>query len=168
MPRYSEEHKAAVLSKLLPPQNRSVVAVSAEEGISNVTLYSWLKKCRQQGVPVPGQRNNGEDWTAEAKLAVVIETAPLSEAEVSAYCRKKGLYAEQIQRWKEACLHGANGQQDRQKAVQKQQKETRKTIKRLQAEIQRKDRALAETAALLVLSKKLEALYATDQDNEDS
>ena len=52
MPRYSKERKAAVLKKLLPPQNRSVVQVAAEEGISDVTLYSWLKQCRQQGVPV--------------------------------------------------------------------------------------------------------------------
>ena len=49
MPRYSEERKAAVLKKLLPPQNRSVVQVAAEEGISDVTLYNWLKQCRQQG-----------------------------------------------------------------------------------------------------------------------
>ncbi|TNC79347.1 MAG: IS3 family transposase, partial [Oleiphilus sp.] len=56
MPRYSEERKTAVLKKLLPPQNRSVVSVAAEEGISDVTLYSWLKQCRQQGMPVPGNR----------------------------------------------------------------------------------------------------------------
>lgn len=46
MPRYSEERKAAVLNKLLPPQNRSVVSVAAEEGISDVTLHSWLKQCQ--------------------------------------------------------------------------------------------------------------------------
>ena len=54
MPRYSEELKTAVLKKLLPPQNRSVVQVAAEEGISDVTLYSWLKQCRQQGVACAG------------------------------------------------------------------------------------------------------------------
>lgn len=78
MPRYSNERKAAVLNKLLPPHNRTVVSVSAEEGISDVTLYSWLKQCRQQGMPVPGNRNNGDDWSPEAKLAAVIETAPMS------------------------------------------------------------------------------------------
>ncbi len=77
MPRYSEERKAAVLKKLLPPQNRSVVQVAAEEGISDVTLYSWLKQCRQQGMPVPGYRNAGDDGSPEAKLAVVIETTSL-------------------------------------------------------------------------------------------
>jgi len=97
MPSYSEELKAAVLKKLLPPQNRSVVQVAAEEGISDVTLYSWSKHCRQQGVPVPSYRNHGDDGSPEAKLAVVIETASMSEAEpeLSAYCRQKGLYSEQ-------------------------------------------------------------------------
>ena len=70
MPRYSEERKAAVLKKLLPPQNRSVVSVAAEEGISEVTLYNWLKQCRQQGVPVPGYRNAGDDWSPEASGAL--------------------------------------------------------------------------------------------------
>jgi transposase-like protein len=62
MPRYSDERNAAVLKKLLPPQNRSVVSVAAEEGIFDATLYSWLKQCREQGMLVPGNRNTGEDW----------------------------------------------------------------------------------------------------------
>lgn len=168
MPRYSEERKAAVLKKLLPPMNRTVVSVSAEEGISDVTLYSWLKQCRQKGMPVPGNRNTGEDWSPEAKLAVVIETAAMSEAELGAYCREKGLYPELVQRWKEACLQGAGMQTDQEKAAQKQQRESRKTIKNLKTEVRRKDRALAETTSLLVLSKKLEALYGEDPDNEDN
>ncbi|MFC4876671.1 IS3 family transposase [Microbulbifer halophilus] len=163
MPRYSEERKAAVLKKLLPPMNRTVVSVSAEEGISDVTLYSWLKQCRQKGMPVPGNRNTGEDWSPEAKLAVVIETAAMSEAELGAYCREKGLYPELVQRWKEACLQGAGMQTDQEKAAQKQQRESRKTIKNLKTEVRRKDRALAETTSLLVLSKKLEALYGEDR-----
>lgn len=168
MPRYSEERKAAVLKKLLPPVNRTVVSVATEEGIADVTLYNWLKQCRQRGVPVPGNRPIGEDWSPDAKLAVVIETATMSEAELSAYCREKGLYPEQVQRWKEACLQGAGMQENREKAAQKQQKDSRKTIKKLKAEVRRKDRALAETTSLLVLSKKLEALYGEDSDNEDS
>ena len=94
MPRYSKERKAAVLKKLLPPENRSVASVAAEEGIANATLYGWLKTCRQQGLPVPGKRKTGDEWSADAKLAVVIETAPLSETELGAYCREKGVYPE--------------------------------------------------------------------------
>ncbi len=91
----------------------------------------------------------------------------MSEAEVSAYCREKGLYPEQVQRWKEACLQGAGLEDDRQKAVQKQQREARKTIKKLKSEVRRKEKALAETTSLLVLSKKLDALYGEDSDSSE-
>jgi transposase-like protein len=117
---------------------------------------------------VPGYRNAGDDWSPDAKLAVVIETASMSEAELGAYCRQKGLYSEQVQRWKEACLHGTGLQEGQEKAVQKQQRDARKTIKKLKAEVRRKDRVLAETTSLLVLSKKLEALYGVDSDSEDN
>lgn len=166
MPRYSQERKATVLKKLLPPHNRTVVSVAAEEGIADVTLYNWLKQCRQQGVPVPGQSRTGDDWSAEARLAVVIETAPMSETELSTYCREKGLFPEQVQQWKEACLQGAGSQPARQKEAEANDRKYRKKIKRLEAEVNRKDKALAETTALLVLSKKLEALYGKDPDNE--
>jgi hypothetical protein len=92
----------------------------------------------------------------------------MSEAELGAYCRQKGLYPEQVQRWKEACLHGTGLQEGQEKTAQKQQRDARKTIKKLKAEVRRKDRVLAETTSLLVLSKKLEALYGEDPDSEDN
>jgi transposase-like protein len=165
VPRYSKERKAAVLKKLLPPHNRSVASVATEEGISDATLYSWLKQCREKGVPVPGYTHNDSEWSPDAKLAVVIETATLSETELGAYCREKGLYPEQIQQWKAACRQGADNQENQQKVAQKQRKEDRKTIKQLKAEVRRKDRALAETTSLLVLSKKLDALYGEDPNS---
>ncbi|MFK4754858.1 hypothetical protein, partial [Oceanobacter antarcticus] len=39
-----------------------------EEGISDVTLYSWLKLCRQDGVPVPGNQPTADTWSPDAKL----------------------------------------------------------------------------------------------------
>ena len=162
MPRYSAERKDAVLKKLLPPHNRSVASVATEEGISEAALYNWLKQCREKGVPVPSYTQGDNEWLPDAKLAVVIETAPMSETELGAYCREKGLYPEQIQQWKAACLQGAGQQEEQAKATQKQRKEDRKTIKQLKAEVRRKDKALAETTSLLVLSKKLEALYSDD------
>ena len=116
---------------------------------------------------MPGNRKTADDWSADAKLAVVIETAYLSETEIGTYCREKGLYPEQVQRGKEACLQGAGTQENRDKAVQKQQRDDRRTIKTLKAEVRRKDRVLAETTSLLVLSKKLEALYGEAPNNED-
>ena len=86
MPRYSEERKAAVLSKLLLPTNRTVVSVSAEEGIAEGNLYIWLKLRRNRGRPVPCHRKTAADWSPDAKLATVPETAPRAEKERSIYC----------------------------------------------------------------------------------
>ncbi len=77
MPSYSEEHKASVLKKVLPSHNQSVAEVSREEGISDTTLHNWRTQAKQQGIPVPGSGKTSDQWSAEAKLAVVIETAAL-------------------------------------------------------------------------------------------
>ncbi len=92
MKRISPERKASVLAKLLPPYNMTVSAVAQMEGISEATLYNWRNQAKQEGKPVPGADKNSEQWPVEARFAVIVETATLSEAEVAEYCRKKGLY----------------------------------------------------------------------------
>jgi transposase-like protein len=96
VPRYSDERKAAVLAKLSPPHSVTVAALALEEGISDQTLYNWRTQAREEGRPVPGSKAKSDQWSAEAKLATVIETATLSEEEFSQYCREKGLYPEQF------------------------------------------------------------------------
>jgi len=160
MPRYSSERKAAVLNKLLPPHNQSVTDVSAAEGINQSTLYNWLSNSRENGAPVPGSKaSHAEQWSGEAKLAVVLETLPMNEAEKSAYCREKGLYPEQIERWRQSMIAGASGQNSDSEPL----KAARNEIKQLKRKVDRKDKALAESAALLVLSKKFQALWE-DED----
>lgn len=75
MARYSEERKEAVLSKLLPPYSMTVAELARQEGISEPTLYTWRNKAKSEGRPVPGRKATSEQWSAEAKLATVIETA---------------------------------------------------------------------------------------------
>ena len=104
MARYSSERKEAVLKKMLPPLNMSISQVSEQEGISAQTLYNWRYTAKKLGKPVPGQTPTTEDWSSETKLAVIIETATLSESELSQYCREKGLYPQQVKRWKQECL----------------------------------------------------------------
>ncbi|MCX2834838.1 transposase [Microbulbifer thermotolerans] len=141
MPRYSTERKAAVLKKLLPPENRSIPEVAAEEGISEGTLYNWRQQARERGIPVPGSGKQSEDWSAEAKFAVVVETASLSEAELSAYCRSKGLYPERVRAWKEAFIQGALSDAERRKRHQEETRKTKRRIKELEKELRRKDKA---------------------------
>lgn len=165
MPRYSEERKRAVLKKLLPPHNQPVSEVAREEGISEATLYNWRTQAKQQGIPVPGSGKTSDNWSAEAKLAVVIETAALSESELSEYCRQKGLYPEQVKEWKAACIQAQLSEAERRKQEHEQAKKDKKRIKELERELNRKEKALAETAALLVLRKKLNALWGEKEDD---
>ena len=160
MPRFSPERKLAVLEKLLPPHNFSVNQVAEQEGISVAALYNWRKTARLEGKPVPGSRNpTPEDWPSEAKFAVVMETASLNEAELAEYCRAKGLYSEQIGRWKAAACEGLS-QPKKTPPSQLNHREIRK----LKRQLARKDKALAEAAALLILQKKFQALWE-DEDN---
>jgi len=165
MPRYSEERKAAVVKKMLPPHNQPVSEVAESEGISQGTLYNWRSQAKQQGMPVPGSGKKSENWSAEAKLAVVIETSVLSESELSGYCRQKGLYPEQVKEWKTACLQGQLSDVERRKQEREQAKRDKKRIKELERELNRKEKALAEAAALLVLRKKLTALWGEKEDD---
>ena len=166
MKRYSPERKEAVLKKLAPPNNLSVPELAQQEGIAVGTLYNWRSQARLKGMPVPGPSKTSDDWSTQAKFAVVVETATLSEAELSQYCREKGLYPEQVAAWKQNCLEGFDSAPARQKKELKQSKADRKRVKHLEKELRRKDKALAEAAAILVLRKKLNAFYG-DESEED-
>ena len=160
MPRYSEERKAAVLKKLLPPYNRPIPDVAREEGISTGTLYNWRKQSISSGAVVPGSgKATTEAWSAQAKFATVVETASMNEHQVSEYCRGKGLYPEQIRQWRKACIEGAESLEQQRKAQQQAKRQEARKIKQLERELRRKEKALAETTALLVLRKKLDALW---------
>ena len=169
MARYSEEFKMSVIQKMMPPNNVPVSQLVRETGISDSTLYTWRKKVLSQGVPVPGDGKSPDQWTPENKLAVVIETAALNQAELAEYCRKKGLFVEQIEQWKAACVAGFSAKADnhskQRKALAEEQKADKTIIKKLERELQRKDKALAETAALLVLTKKAQEIWGVPEDD---
>jgi transposase-like protein len=107
MPRYSVEFKAKVFEKMMPPDARTVADVHRETGVSEPTLYAWRREFQNRGHAVPADPANAESWSGRDKLAVVIETAALNEQALSEYCRRKGLYPEQIERWKEAAMAGS-------------------------------------------------------------
>jgi len=164
--RYSPEHRDALLKKLLPPFNMTVAELARQEGVSEQTLYNWRKHAKAEGAAVPGDKNRTEDWPAEAKLAVVIETAALSEIELSEYCRSKGLYPAQVQGWRQACLTGQQSSREQRLNEQVQARADKKRIKELERELRRKEKALAEAAALLVLRKKLDAFWVNDSEED--
>jgi transposase-like protein len=159
--KYSQEFKDSLIARMLPPENASVPDLVRETGVPRDTLYTWRRKYRHRQGPVAGAPHNHRHFSQDEKLAIIIESASLNEVELGEYCRSKGLYPEQISGWKKAFVasEAAPAKAERE---QLRQKDT--TIKTLQRELNRKEKALAEAAALLVLEKKLQALL---EDRED-
>ena len=161
---YSEERKQSVLAKLCPPNNRSIREVAAEEGISEATLYNWRRHARERGALYPDAGADPEGWSARDKFAAVVETAAMNEAERGEYCRSHGLYPQQLSDWRLACERANDWAEDQKLNQARQDREQRRQIRNLERELTRKEKALAETAALLVLSKKARAIWGEGED----
>jgi transposase-like protein len=129
---YSTERRAAVLKKLEPPNAVPLRQLAKDEGISEATLHTWRRDARSQGRLLPDADAGPDGWTSRDKFAAVLETAALNEVDLAAYCRQRGLYAEQI--------------------------------KALERDLARKEKALAEAAALLVLRKNAAAIWGDGED----
>ncbi|RBO98149.1 transposase [Rossellomorea aquimaris] len=162
--RYSQEQKEAIVKRMMPPNNEAVAQISKEEGITEVTLYKWRKEARAAGVATPGNGQTSDKWSSQDKFLIVMETFAMNETELAEYCRKKGLYREQIEAWRTVCLQ-ANGQvYDQSKQLKGSLKEEQKRAKQLEKELQKKEKALAEAAALLLLRKKAQAIWGDDEE----
>ena len=161
--KYTDERKEAVLSKLLAPHSRTIASLAEEEGISTATLYSWRNQARQSGRLLPDNSAEPEGWSSRDKFNAVLETAALSEAELAEYCRQRGLYVEQIQRWRASCEQANDRAASAARGDSEAVKTERKRARELERELRRKEAALAETAALLVLRKKARAIWG-DED----
>ena len=161
---YSLERKEAVLKKMLPPNNRSITALAEEEGISDATLYNWRQQARNKGRLMPDSDNTPEGWVSRDKFAAVLETAALNEAEKAEYCRQRGLYPEQLDAWRTACEQANDWSRASDKQAKAAGRAYRKKVRQLEKDLARKEKALAEAAALLILRKKLNAMFEEEEE----
>ena len=95
---------------------------------------------------------------------MVLESAGLNETELGEYCRRKGVYVEQIREWRAACEQANASTQERSRLEREQSKAARQRIRNLERERKRDKAALAEAAALLLLRKKAEAIWGKGED----
>lgn len=173
---YSDSFRTKLVQKMLLPNARPVSALAREAGVPEGTLFRWKKEIILGGMSAhrPDDKTSPptkppHQWSAEEKLAVVLEAAAVPEAELGAFLRRRGLHAAQLAEWRKqvseaavAAFRGGGGKADR-KAASVQARRVRD----LEREVRRKDKALAEAAALLILKKKAQAIWGDEDDNTD-
>lgn len=164
MARYSDEFKYSILQKLMPPENQTVIEVARETGLAKSTIFKWQKEAKAKGLPVPSNKPEPERWSTQDKFLIVVETASLTETQLAEYCRSKGLYVEQVKAWRDACMQANGGVAQEATRLQRELRDKERDNKKLERELRRKEAALAETAALLVLRKKANAIWGDGED----
>ena len=146
--KYSKEFKQSIIIKMLPPNHQSISQLIQETGTPEGTLKKWRSEMRKDGFTAPAGVKQSKKWSARDKFSIVIEIAALSEIKLAEYCRKKGLYVEQVKSWQDNCLH-ANGESFKSYLQENAVKKKRKKLKQV-----RKKAGLAETAAIIDARKK--------------
>ena len=147
MARYGQAFKDRAVARLLPPESAALEVVARDVGIGAGTLERWREDAQSRPA-------RGRAWTAGARLEAVITTAAMSEVDKGAWCREHGVYPVELDKWRASCAT-ALADPEELRASPQATRADRKRIKQLERDLLRKDRALAETAALLVLSKNL-------------
>jgi transposase len=161
MGEYNEGFKAAMVKKLAAGA-KSATSLSMEVGVSQSTLSRWLREHATlgSGGTMSGKKA-ARNWTAQQKLSAVLEYEGLSEEARGKFLREKGLYSAELERWREQMLQALSGG-GKAKGAEKAR------IRDLESELRRKEKALAETAALLVLKKKAQAIWGDSEDGKSS
>lgn len=156
--RYSLTFRNSVLRKVLPPENRSVYQVAKEAGVSPITIHSWMSKLRDGKMELDPEGGDPppRDWSPAQKFKLLIEGRQIPAEQRGEWLRTNGLHSEHLSLWEQEL---ANIMTDRQHDLKAQNRDLKKQVKDLENELTRKEKAMAEVVALLVLKKKLDAKY---------
>ena len=98
--RYTKEFREKAIVRMMPPNNETVKSISEDLGVSAQSLYKWRQKARVEGNAAPGNGQTSARWSSEDKFLIVLDTYAMNQVELAEYCRKKGLYKEQIDAWR--------------------------------------------------------------------
>jgi transposase-like protein len=160
---YSDKFKQAMIQKMSGPTPKSASALAEEVGIAQSTLSRWLRNYGRFSETGVGMSRNkrAQNWSAEEKFQAVVTYEGLSEEDRGKYLREHGLFSVDIERWREEMTE----------VLKKKPKTTKndpqaRRIKELESELRRKEKALAEAAALLVLKKKADEIWGGDEDEK--
>ena len=130
--KYTREFKESILKRLNQPSNESVSDLSKELNISKSTIYQWVRTNNKKQKNNPINIRSKNNWTSQDKFHIVLETATLSEIELAEYCRKKGIYLEEIKAWKEQCVNANTACKEDSNELKTSLKDEQKKNKELQ------------------------------------
>jgi transposase-like protein len=161
-----------MVAKLVGPHAITATDLGHETGLAQATLSRWLKEASKLPRKMPHdydkeqpvKKKQPQEWTPEEKLQIVLEAASLSEGELGILLRTKGIHEAILEEWRDQALAGLRGTQVNSR-VQKD-RESRE-MRELKRELRRKDKALAETAALIILKKKVREIWGAEDDDTD-
>lgn len=164
---YSEDFKKALVQKVLSKPENSVNFISREAGIPSSTLKNWVNNYKNKN-GFDMKKNSSKKLSPEEKFNILVITASMNEAEKSEYCRKNGFYPEELEEWRNECISSFRNNTDSKSKLKKsfKEKNLEQKNKKLEKELNRKDKALAETAALLTLKKKAQKIWGDPEDEE--
>ena len=156
MTHYTQEQRKQILNDYRA-SGLSLLQYAKTHGIAKSTLYHWRSQTADETTTMKHKK-----YSPEQRFQIVLETATFNETQMSEYCRNAGLYPKEIKAWREACMSATDNTPA---TLSPENKADKKRIKQLEKELHRKEKALAETAALLVLRKKFNAIYGLDEDH---
>lgn len=166
---YSDKFKNRMITRMLGPGAPSAGVIAKEVGVSQPTLSRWLREAKLRGMPKDEEKKRPppKRWTPEEKLRVVLAAAAAGEAGIGALLRREGLHEADLTRFRQEALEGLRTHAERKPRGGSADD---KRVKALEKELRRKEKALAEAAALLVLRKKIRALWGEEGEDttEDS
>ena len=162
---YSKSFKEVLVKKALLQPDISPRQFAKEAGISNSSLYGWILKYKKtnNGTNISNSNNHYNNWTIEERFNILLETTSLTEEQQGAYCRRKGIFKHQLSEWKKEFMEPKT--ETKKAKAQVELKSLRLENKALKKDLRRKDKALAETSALLILKKKANLLWGEIEED---
>jgi transposase len=155
---YSKEFKEAIVSKIVNRRNQTVAEVCEAEGIGQSTAANWLRNATLSPM---SKKTKSKKWSAKEKLKAIGETLSASDVELGSYLRKEGLHSQQLKEWQEQALSSLEST-SRPSPSHEEYERLLKENKDQAREILRKDKALAEASALLILQKKIALIWGNE------
>lgn len=162
--KYSAEIREAALQKLCAPYKPSLSCVAREFGINPDTLRKWQKFGHQKLEDRMSQPMRQQDWSLEKRFEIVIQTGNMSDEALGAYCRQMGIHSNTIALWRENCINVIR----RRNEVDTEKETLKLELKETKRDLRRKEKALAEASARLMLQKKAKEIWGiTEAEDED-